>query len=139
MPLADFLEELSGGKIKYRQWILVIAVLCCILSVQGVTGLVNYVTPIFTFLYPVFIVLTGLGLFDKHVANDGVYKGAIIVSCIFGGLDAINVVVNSPGLTGFISKFPLGSHGFAWLIPTIIGGVVGYFMYKGKPRTTVLK
>lgn len=136
---ADFLEELTGGRVKYRQWILVIAILCCLLSIQGVTGLVNYVTPIFTFLYPAFIVLTALGLFDRHVPNDGVYKGAIIAACIFGALDAINIVINSPGLTAFISKFPLGSHGFAWLIPTIIAGVIGYFIYRGRPRATVLK
>ena len=135
---ASFLEELTNHKIKYKTWIAGIAVLCCILSVQGVTGLIDYVTPLFAFLYPIFIVITFLGIFDKRVPNDGVYKGGAALSSLFGLLDAIVIVSKSAALDGFLKSMPLGEYGFAWLVPTIIGMVVGYFLYKGKPRVQEL-
>lgn len=135
---ASFLEELTNHKIKYKTWIAGIAVLCCILSIQGVTGLIDYVTPLFAFLYPIFIVITFLGIFDKRVPNDGVYKGGVLLSSIFGLLDAIVIVTKSSAIDSFMKAMPFGASGFAWLVPTIIGMVVGYFLYKGKPRATKL-
>lgn len=134
--VALFLEEITNNKIKYKTWILIEAILCCILSVQGVSGLVDYVTPLFSIIYPMCIVLTFLGLFDKFVPNDGVYKGGILVSFIFGFLDAIVDITNSASVKSFIAMVPLGKLGFAWLIPTIIGMFIGYFIFKGKPRVS---
>lgn len=132
--LGLFLEEITNNKIKYKTWILIEAIVCCILSIQGVSGLINYVTPLFSVIYPMCIVLTFLGIFNKFVPNDGLYKGGVLVSFLFGLLDAIIDVTNSTSVQSFIDMIPLGKLGFAWLIPTLIGMFIGYLIFKGKPR-----
>ena len=37
-------------------------------------------------------------------------------------------------LAKFVSLIPLGSAGFAWVIPSIIAMIAGEIVYKGVPR-----
>lgn len=117
--------------------IAIIAVFCCALSVQGVTGLIDYVTPLFAFIYPIFIVLTALGLFDKYIANDGIYKGVLVAS-VFGLMDAFVIVTKSEMLDSVMKSLPFRWRCFAWVLPTVFGVVIGYFIYRNKPRAEEL-
>ncbi len=91
--------------------------------------------PIMMAGYPPIIVLTFLGLIDHLLPNDGAFKYGTLVALIFGAFDAILLVC--PGFTllrSFVSLIPLGSAGFAWLIPSIIAMIVGEIVYKNVPR-----
>ena len=55
----------------------------------------------------------------------GVYDGLGIVGAILGfSLPA--------ALTGAYNLIPLASQGFAWLIPSIVGGIIGGMLGKKK-------
>ena len=86
-------------------------------------------------MYPICIVLTFLGLVDKWVPNDGVYKFGIAVAGIVSMGDAILAVApNLDGLRKVMYLIPLAEQGFSWLIPTVIAMVIGGIVYRGKPR-----
>ena len=79
--------------------------------------------------------ITFLGLIDPWLPNDGIYKFACGASLLFGVFDVLMMLMpTNPIVAAVVNFIPLGSAGFCWLIPSIIGGVIGYFVYKGKPR-----
>lgn len=81
------------------------------------------------------IVLTVLGLVDKWIPNDGVYKFGVAVAGIVSVGDAILAVApNLDGLRKAMYMIPLAEQGFSWLIPTVIAMVIGGIVYRGKPR-----
>lgn len=132
---AMVVNEVSKGKIPYRLWIVVVCVVGAVFGSFGVQSIIDYVTPIFLIMYPICIVFTVLGLVDRWIPNDGVYKGGIIVSGVVSVGDAIlSVAPNLTGLRSFMSIIPLFEQGFSWLIPTIIGMIVGGIICRGKPR-----
>lgn len=132
---ADFLADFTNNKITYRMWIIIICIIGAILGSTGVDQIVNYVTPLFMMVYPVCIVLTFLGIFNRWVPNDGLYKGGILMALIFSIGDAIaSTGYQAPWLTSIMSKLPLSEAGFTWLVPTIIGMIVGGILYRGKGK-----
>lgn len=131
----DLINEVSKGKISYKVAITVMCIVGAGLGSFGVQKIVDYVTPIFLVMYPICIVFTFLGFINKWLPNDGAYKGGILFAGIVSLGDAILVV--APGLTGLakvMSFIPLYEYGFAWLIPAIIGMIIGTIVCKGKPR-----
>lgn len=101
----------------------------------GIQNIINYVTPIFLIMYPICIVLTVLGLVDKWIPNDGVYKLGVAAAGIVSVGDAILAVApNLDGLRKAMYMIPLAEQGFSWLIPTVIAMVIGGIVYRGKPR-----
>lgn len=129
--VANFLAEFSNDKISYKKWMVVICIVGAVLGSTGVDQIVDYVTPIFMIVYPICIVLTFLGVLNKYVPNDGVYKGGILMAFIFSIGDALLSVGYSPDwLLNLTSYLPLSELGFTWLIPTIIGMIVGGIVGK---------
>ena len=129
------IQEVSKGKIGYKPTITVFCIVGAIFGTFGVQNIINYVTPIFLVMYPICIVFTFLGLINKWLPNDGAYKGGVIVAGVVSLGEAILAV--APGLTGLatvMSYLPLSAYGFSWLVPSIIGMIVGTIVCKGKPR-----
>ena len=122
----QWVEAWFKGKISYRQASLMITV------------------AIFMILFPMSVVLTFLGLGKKWVPNDGAWKGAVWVAFIMSLFDALNLAVitglvniDISGLMNIINQIPLAKQGFAWLIPTILGYVIGAVVYKFKKKESV--
>ena len=132
---AIVVNEVSKGRIPYRVWIVVVCVVGAVFGSFGVQSIIDYVTPIFLIMYPICIVFTVLGLLDKWIPNDGVYKGGIIVSGVVSVGDAIlSVAPDFTALRNVMGFIPLFEQGFSWLVPTIIGMIVGGIICRGKPR-----
>ncbi len=132
---ATVINEVSKGKISYKLWMAIACVVGAVFGSFGIQNIINYVTPIFLIMYPICIVFTVLSLVDQWIPNDGVYKFGIAVSGIVSIGDAVlSVAPNLTGLRNLMSFIPLFEQGFSWLIPTIIGMIVGGIVYRGKPR-----
>lgn len=132
---ATVINEVSKGKISYRLWMAVACVVGAVFGSFGIQNIINYVTPIFLIMYPICIVFTILGLVDKWVPNDGVYKFGVTVAGVVSVGDAIlSVAPDMTWLRSLMSFIPLFEQGFSWLIPTIIAMIVGGILYRGKPR-----
>jgi len=132
---ASVINEVSKGRISYKLWMGIACVVGAVFGSFGIQNIINYVTPIFLIMYPICIVLTVLGLVDKWIPNDGVYKFGVAVAGIVSVGDAILAVApNLDGLRKVMYMIPLAEQGFSWLIPTVIAMVIGGIVYRGKPR-----
>lgn len=132
---ASVINEVSRGRISYKLWMGIACVVGAVFGSFGIQNIINYVTPIFLIMYPICIVLTVLGLVDKWIPNDGVYKFGVAVATIVSVGDAILAVApNLDGLRKVMYMIPLAEQGFSWLIPTVIAMVIGGIVYRGKPR-----
>lgn len=129
--IADFLNDLTKNKLSYRLWVAIVCIVGSVIGSAGVGAIVTYAMPIFTALYPVAIVLVILGTFRNFVPNSGSYQGAILLTFIVSLFEtAGSLGLKIPILTDFIAKLPLSSDGFSWLVPAILGFIVGSILYK---------
>jgi LIVCS family branched-chain amino acid:cation transporter len=135
--IGDFLNDLTKNKLSYRVWVGIICVVGIVIGSAGVGAIVTYAMPIFLALYPVAIVLVLLGVFAKFIPNAGSYQGAILLTFIVSFLETVGSLLKTPVLTNIILKLPLASDGFSWLVPSIVGFIVGTLVYKLKGHNEV--
>ncbi|MEH7342659.1 branched-chain amino acid transport system II carrier protein [Bacillus sp. JJ1532] len=129
--IAEFLNDLTKNKFGYRVWALVVCLTGIAIGTMGVEKIINYTLPIFLALYPVAIVLVFLGLFRKVIPNPGSYRGAILLTFIVSVLETLGAIgIHISAVQSFISMLPLSANGFSWLVPAIIGFILGTFIYK---------
>ena len=140
----QWVEAWFKGKFPYRQASLMITIAIFMISCLGVSNVLKISGPIFMILFPMSVVLTFLGLGKKWVPNDGAWKGAVWVAFIMSLFDALNLAVMTglvnidiSGLMNIINQIPLAKQGFAWLIPTILGYVIGAVIYKFKKKESI--
>lgn len=136
---------MDPGKIPYRIIALVITAIIFLMSATGVSNVLAFSGPLFTLIFPMSVVMTVLGVCKRLVPNDGAWKGAVYVATLISAYDAFVVAranglhsISTDGLDKLMSYIPLSSLGFDWLIPSVIGFIVGaviYAMVKGKAAT----
>lgn len=133
---ASVVEDVSKGKISYKLWMTIACIAGAIFGSFGIQNIINYVTPIFLVMYPICIAFTVLGLIDKWLPNDGIYKFGVLVAGIVSIGDAILAVKpDATAVANIMHVIPLSEQGFSWLIPTIIAMIIGGIVYRNKPRT----
>lgn len=134
--VAEFTEELTRGKITYVWTILIITVIFIVQAMGGVTYIVTFTTPFLLFFYPAMIITVLLGLARSIVPNDGVWKGALIGSSLLGLYDAVAFLSEHfgwrlpVGLVNAQQAIPLAPAGFAWIVPGVLGAVVGGLIWR---------
>ena len=104
----------------------------------GVESLIKIAMPVLLIGYPVAISLIMLWVFYDLLPNDGVFSGAVYVTTVVSAIDALDTLgVNLGFLSRIVSKFPLANYGFAWIIPAILGGLIGAIIFRSKHSETV--
>lgn len=124
-------------KLSFRIVSLVVTLIILLMASTGVNFVVKVSGPIFTFIYPMSIVMTILGVGKKFVPNDGAWKGAVYAATLFSFYDAFALAranglisIATDGLDRLIGAIPLAQYGFDWLIPAVIGSIVGAVIWK---------
>lgn len=139
--IAEFLTKLVRERISYPAWVAVICIVSGSIATLGVGKIVDYTMWIFTLLYPIAIVLVLLGVFHKMIPYAGIYRGAILMTFLVSLLETIaGFNIGADFIITMLGYLPLGTSGFAWLVPAIVGGVVGWaldaLLYRRKSLTT---
>ncbi|WP_130868733.1 branched-chain amino acid transport system II carrier protein [Intestinimonas massiliensis (ex Afouda et al. 2020)] len=130
-----FFYEFFKQKVPYKVLMLIACLIGVFMGITGVQNIVNYVTPLFLVIYPSTIVMTVLGLLNNFLPNDGPYKGGVLMAAVVSLGDAVlSVNPNIGWLQDLMSWFPLSGMGFSWLVPAIIGAVVGTMICRGRPK-----
>ncbi|WP_032544133.1 branched-chain amino acid transport system II carrier protein [Clostridioides difficile] len=125
--ISTYFEGIS--KASYKQLVIGICVASMLISNLGVDSIIAISVPILQTIYPVLLAIVVMELAGKHIKNDNAFKGAAYVTLVISLLSAIN------GMTGavpFIQSLPLAGLGFNWVIPAILGGIVGNFIKSNK-------
>ena len=95
---------------------------------MGLSQLIAFSLPILIAIYPVAMVLILLSFIDKFI-HSRVYIGGIIGAAIISIVDGLNIAgIHIVFLEEMYRAIPLYDEGVGWLVPAILGAIVGYFL-----------
>lgn len=124
---AKYFEDVTNGKLKYTYIVIFICVFSAAASNLGVDKIISIAVPILTVIYPVSMLLVVMSTLDRVFVSNSVVKGAAYTTLVVSLL----TVVDSLGINiGFVHLIPLDNIGFNWVIPALIGGMVGKILIK---------
>lgn len=132
----NFFEDVTDGKLKYKQIVVVATVIAFAISLIGVEGIIKIAVPVLTAVFPIVIFLILTSIFDFQIKYNGVFIGGVIGAGAIGVIEAINLFSQMNGgnalgsLVEKINTLPLANFAFEWIVPAIICAVIGGFIGK---------
>lgn len=132
---AGFVGEVSDDKVPYRKCIVVILVISMIISCFSLNTIVSLATPVISLIYPPCIAMViGYIIFARNHMT--IIKSMTYVAFAWGIVD---MIIGYIGLAGadagsfmdLYNMVPLASNGLGWIIPTVLGGIVGFVIERG--------
>lgn len=128
----NYFAELSS-KLSYKKIIGLVCLFSFIVSNLGLSVILKVTEPLLLMIYPLTIILILVSFIDKYInSNSKVYIGAMICAFVISFIQVIEGLgfTFSP-LYEIAHMIPLYDVGIGWLIPSIIGGLIGLFVpYK---------
>ena len=121
-------------KVSYQAYLVIFAVFAFAVSNFGLADLIKISLPVLVAIYPIAIVLMVFALFGNLFNHAPSVYG---VALIFTGVVALYDGIKQAGFEieaydNFLSIFPLYEQGIAWVVPALVGGIIGYIMYIAK-------
>ncbi|MBO1198885.1 branched-chain amino acid transport system II carrier protein [Staphylococcus simiae] len=132
-------------KLNYLAIATVVSFVSFLFANVGLTKIIMYSIPVLMFLYPLAIVLIVLTLFSSKFQHAKiVYQWTIfftLLAAFIDGLKAsptfISQTAFAKSMIGFGQHYlPLSTIGMGWVVPSIIGFIIGFIVYKVKNRQT---
>ena len=122
----DMLNHKTNGIISYDVIIIISTVFSAFFAIVGVEKILKISAPFLIAIYPVAIVLIFLNMFKKDTFSRNVKLGSIIGVSIYAAIVLLNGFKLDFGLLKLIeSVFPTQIKSFIWIIPAVIGGLIG--------------
>lgn len=117
------------------------AILPCIFANAGLTKLISYSTPILLFLYPLAIVLIVLAVLSPVLGTSRWLFGLTTLMTLLPAFgSAASGLPASWQQAGFWQAIihlngylPLAAGGFSWIIPALVGAVIGWTIGRFRP------
>ncbi len=122
--------------LSYKSWATMIALISFAVANLGLNQILAISSPILGAIYPLAIVLITLGLLN-HYVNHSIYLYSIIFTAIFSIIDTINTTFLSNSMAGILGYIPLYDQGVGWILPAIVGVIVGAVVNKLKTPLNV--
>ncbi len=128
-----YFEDTTDGRLSYEKIVTAISIFSAVVSTFGVNKIIQISIPILQTIYPVMIILVVLTIFTKQIKNDNTFKGAAYFTFVASILSVANSLT---GAFEFINVLPLTSLGLGWIVPGLVGALVGSFIKtKGSMQT----
>lgn len=117
-------------KISYENWVRILTVFSMLMANMGLTKILSVSVPILNAIYPIAIMLIVLAMFDFiFKGNKYVYGLTILFTGIVSLIDAIvQIGIAKESLVKLISYLPLYSEGLAWIVPAVVGIILGLIL-----------
>ncbi|TPR18033.1 branched-chain amino acid transport system II carrier protein [Apilactobacillus timberlakei] len=137
----DFHQHFS--KLSYHQWLGLNCIVSFIIANAGLNLIITWSTPVLMFLYPFAITLILLSIFSPLFKRDKtVYMTTIIFTLIPAFFD---MLVSLPPIISHLSFIqdlikieqhilPFANIKMDWVIPAIVGAIIGLIIYKFKNK-----
>lgn len=114
--------------LSYKKIVYILAIFSTIIANFGLSKLISISLPILSFIYPLAIMLILLSFLHTYFRGySTVYVGGMVATGIFSLFDALlSSGFNLGAIGNFVSSLPLSAQGIGWLLPGIIGCLIGY-------------
>lgn len=121
---ATYFSTISNGKVKYESIVIGVSVFSLVLANFGVSTIIQFSAPILQIVCPVLVAIIATTFLD----NDNVFKGVAYTTLLVSILSVGSSLFTLTQISNLLSKLPLAQYGFNWVLPAILGGVVGAFI-----------
>lgn len=138
---SEIFVKMYPNSFSYKTYALIFTLVSFLIANLGLQNIISLSIPVLMYLYPLAIVLIFLSLITPLIGkNPYIFKTSIIFTAIFSIFDflknlpdilASTSIVES--VVGFAGKILPGfSLGFGWVIPAILGLLLGFIISKIK-------
>lgn len=137
--VAQYLNQVAP-RLSYKLWLAIVVLFSAIVANIGLTQLIAISVPVLGLLYPVAIVLILLSFIDSLFKGYRcVYVGGLSGAFLTSLLDLV-VKENSfmDSILSWVHYIPLFDQGIGWLIPAMLGGILGYGIENLMVRKTAV-
>ena len=132
---SEIFAQMFPNTLNYKKWTIVFCAFSFVIANFGLTTIIKYSVPVLMFLYPIAMVLIIIGNLSYRTDNKTVYRCTLvgtIFAAIFDFIKSLPFGID----VSFIEKIlPLSNMGFSWIVPSIIGLVVGLILNKRKQKS----
>jgi len=129
-------------KLSYIKWAILLCLISGFVANLGLSQILKVSIPVLGLLYPMAITLIILGIaHDKLPFNKKpVYFTTICFVGIYSLIEIINTSILNGALSNSLSIVPFHSKGFGWLLPGIIGFLIGNLVQNfSKEEKAIIK
>lgn len=134
-------------KISYKWFVLVLCLVSFTIANFGLTNIIQFAVPVLMLLYPLAIVLILLTLCSSLFGHkQSVYAITMLFTCCVSFFDGYSALVSSlPGasvplfdsiLLFYSNVLPLYNIGLGWMLPAVVGLIIGLFWPKNSIKAT---
>jgi branched-chain amino acid:cation transporter, LIVCS family len=119
-------------KLSYIKWAILLCFISGFVANLGLSQILKVSVPILGLLYPMAIALIILGLLHERLPFNQrpVYVMTIGLVGLFSLLEIINSTFLNGSLTEILANVPLQTKGFGWVIPGLLGFIIGSIYEK---------
>lgn len=117
------------NKISYKSFVRILSLSSMVLANLGLTKILAISVPVLNAIYPIAIMLIVLSMLDNLLKESSlVYKFTILFTGVVSVVDALSQVGFKLGfISNLFNKLPLYSQGLGWVVPALLGLVLGLF------------
>ncbi|HUH25264.1 MAG TPA: branched-chain amino acid transport system II carrier protein, partial [Flavobacterium sp.] len=127
---AEFFRDLFKQKISYRFLVTICTLVSGFLAVFGVDSIIGYAGAILNFVYPVVLVMiVYMLIFGRRVTSKTPYLTTVLVTIL---ISMLNLFINLNIIPDVLASFPFRSYNIEWILPSILGFGIGFFLVKNK-------
>lgn len=121
--IGEYFSE-ACPRVPYRVWATIVACVSCVLANAGLTAILSYSVPVLMALYPMGICAMLMGLLPGSEAHATAWRLAMACVGVVSTAGALRDAL-APGLALPLDALPLASIGLGWVVPGILGLVIG--------------
>lgn len=133
---SEIFVEMFPNVLNYKKWTIIFCSFSFVISNFGLTTIIKYSIPMLMFLYPIAMVLIILGNLSYRTDNKIVFRCTLVGTIFAAIFDFINALPFDIDIS-FVEKFlPFFNIGFSWIVPSVIGLIVGLLLNKIKYKVS---
>jgi branched-chain amino acid:cation transporter, LIVCS family len=121
-------------KLSYTKWAILLCLISGFVANLGLSQILKVSVPVLGLVYPMAITLIILGLLHDRLPfnQQPVYVMTVGLVGLFSLLEIINSTFLNGSFSELLSIVPLQNMGFGWVIPGLIGSIIGSIFVKTK-------
>lgn len=121
-------------KLSYRTWAILFAAVSMLIANAGLDLILSLSVPVLSIIYPVAIALIALALLHRWVGRRPlVYPVTVLFTGVASILYTLRDLKVLPAvLSDLLGALPLAAQGLGWLLPALVGMVVGLALPQRK-------
>jgi len=116
-------------RLSYKQWVIAITIISACIANLGLNTILTFSVPILGMIYPIAVVIILLVFIeDWFNCNRYVYIFSVSLTAVYSIIVTLNSSLLNNNLDVLLNHIPLHTVGVGWVLPSIIGAIIGLFI-----------